>query len=171
MLKETVVRKTRAVLAVAVALGLSASAMAQSKIGFVNSDRVLRESAPAVVAQKKLEKEFEKRDQDLQKLTKQLQGMQENLEKNAVTMSEGERKTKEREFADLNREFQRRQREFREDLNQRRNEELASVLERANRTIREIADTEKYDAILQDAIYISPRVDLTDKVIKALNAK
>lgn len=162
---------TRAFLAVALGLGVSASAMAQSKIGFVNSDRVLRESAPAVAAQKKLEKEFEKRDQDLQKLTKQLQGMQENLEKNAVTMSEGDRKTKEREFADLNREFQRRQREFREDLNQRRNEELAGVLERANRTIREIAEAEKYDAILQDAIFISPRVDLTEKVIKVLNGK
>ncbi|MCX9156564.1 OmpH family outer membrane protein [Niveibacterium sp. 24ML] len=145
--------------------------MAQSKIGFVNSDRVLRESAPAVAAQKKLEKEFEKRDQELQKLTKQLQGMQENLERNAVTMAEADRKAKEREFAELTREFQRRQREFREDLNQRRNEELAGVLERANRTIREIADSEKYDAILQDAIYISPRVDLTDKVIKTLNSK
>lgn len=162
---------TRACLAVALGLGVSASAMAQSKIGFVNSDRVLRESAPAVAAQKKLEKEFEKRDQELQKLTKQLQGMQENLERNAVTMAEADRKAKEREFAELTREFQRRQREFREDLNQRRNEELAGVLERANRTIREIADAEKYDAILQDAIYISPRVDLTDKVIKTLNSK
>ncbi|WP_420712369.1 OmpH family outer membrane protein [Niveibacterium sp. 24ML] len=162
---------TRACLAVALGLGVSASAMAQSKIGFVNSDRVLRESAPAVAAQKKLEKEFEKRDQELQKLTKQLQGMQENLERNAVTMAEADRKAKEREFAELTREFQRRQREFREDLNQRRNEELAGVLERANRTIREIADSEKYDAILQDAIYISPRVDLTDKVIKTLNSK
>lgn len=161
----------RGLLVTAIGLGIASGASAQSKIGFVNSERVLREAPPAVKAQKKLEKEFEKRDQDLQKLAKQLQGMQENLEKNGVTMSDSDRKNKDREFSEATREFQRRQREFREDLNQRRNEELATVLERANKAIREIAETEKYDAILQDAIYISPRVDLTEKVIKALAEK
>lgn len=161
----------RGLLVTAIGLGIATGACAQSKIGFVNSERVLREAPPAVRAQKKLEKEFEKRDQDLQKLAKQLQGMQENLEKNGVTMSDGERKNKERDFNEATREFQRRQREFREDLSQRRNEELATVLERANKAIREIAETEKYDAILQDAIFISPRVDLTEKVIKALADK
>ena len=161
----------RGLLVTAIGLGIATGACAQSKIGFVNSERVLREAPPAVKAQKKLEKEFEKRDQDLQKLAKQLQGLQENLEKNGVTMSDGERKNKERDFNEATREFQRRQREFREDLNQRRNEELATVLERANKAIREIAETEKFDAILQDAIYISPRVDLTEKVIKALADK
>ncbi|WP_341679413.1 OmpH family outer membrane protein [Niveibacterium sp. SC-1] len=158
-------------LALAFGLLAAASAHAQSKIGFVSSERVLREAVPAVKAQKKLEKEFEKRDQDLQRMAKQLQSMQESLEKNGVTMGDADRKANEREYADLNREFQRRQREFREDLNQRRNEELAGVLERANKAIREIAETEKYDAILQDAIYINPRVDLTDRVIKALADK
>uniref|UniRef100_UPI0040542A7E OmpH family outer membrane protein n=1 Tax=Niveibacterium sp. SC-1 TaxID=3135646 RepID=UPI0040542A7E len=163
--------KTRLLLALAFGLLAAASAHAQSKIGFVSSERVLREAVPAVKAQKKLEKEFEKRDQDLQRMAKQLQSMQESLEKNGVTMGDADRKANEREYADLNREFQRRQREFREDLNQRRNEELAGVLERANKAIREIAETEKYDAILQDAIYINPRVDLTDRVIKALADK
>jgi len=94
--------------------------------------------------------------------------MQEGLEKNAVTMSETDRKNKEREFNDLNRDFQRRQREFREDLNQRRNEELAAVIERANKAIKVIAEAEKYDIIFQDAVYANPRIDITDKVIKAL---
>jgi outer membrane protein len=116
-----------------------------------------------------LEKEFEKREQELQKTAKQLQGMQEAMEKNSVTMAEGERKNKEREFNDLNREFQRKQREFREDLNQRRNEELASVIERANKAIKQIAEAEKYDIIFQDAVYANPRIDITEKVIKALS--
>ena len=149
-------------------LGASQAAIAESKIGFVNSDRLMREAAPAVRAQQRLEKEFEKRDQELQRLAKQLQGMQEALEKNGMTMAEGERRNKEREFNELNRDFQRKQREFREDLNQRRNEELASVLERANKTIRQIAEAEKYDIIFQEAVYASPRIDITDKVIKAL---
>lgn len=139
------------------------------KVGFVNSDRVMKEATPAKKAQQKLEKEFEKRDQDLQRLAKQLQGMQEALEKNGMTMGEAERRNKEREFNDLNRDFQRKQREFREDLNQRRNEELASVLERANRTIKQIAEADKYDIIFQEAVYASPRIDITDKVIKALS--
>lgn len=144
------------------------TAAAEVKVGFVNSDRVMKEATPAKKAQQKLEKEFEKRDQDLQRIAKQLQGMQEALEKNSMTMGEGERRNKEREFNDLNREFQRKQREFREDLNQRRNEELAGVLERANKTIKQIAEAEKYDIIFQEAVYASPRIDITDKVIKAL---
>lgn len=146
----------------------SSLAVAEAKIGFVNSDKVMREATPAVRAQKRLEKEFEKRDQELQKTAKELQGMQEQLEKNGMTLAEGDRKSKEREFNELNRDFQRRQREFREDLNQRRNEELASVLDRANKAVKQIAEAEKFDIIFQEAVYASPRIDITDKVIKAL---
>ena len=144
------------------------SAWAETKIGFVNSDRVMREAAPAVRAQKKLEKEFEQRDADLQSRAKKLQALQEELDKNSVTMGEADRRVKERDFNEQNREFQRRQREFREDLNQRRNEELASVLDRANKAIKQIAESENYDIIFQEAVFASPRIDVTDKVIKAL---
>ena len=140
----------------------------ETKIGFVNTEKIFRDAAPSVRAQKKIEKEFEKRDQEMQRLAKQLQTMQESLEKNAVTMSESDKRNKEREFNDLNRDFQRKQREFREDLNQRRNEELAAVLERANKAIKTIAEAEKFDVILQEAVYWAPRIDITDKVIKAL---
>lgn len=140
------------------------------KIGFVDTERILREAAPAVRAQKKLEKEFEKRSQELEKLAKQLQSMQQNMEKNAVTLSDSDRRAKEREFSELTRDMQRREREYREDLNQRRNEELASVVERANRVIKQIFDSEKYDVILQEVVFAGPRVDITDKVIRALNS-
>jgi len=140
------------------------------KFGFVNTERILRDAAPPVRAQKKIEAEFQKRDQELAKLADQLKRMQDELDKNSVTMSENQRRTKEREFGELNRDFQRKQREFREDLNQRRNEELAQVVEQANRVIRQIAEQEKFDIIFQDAVFASPRVDITDKVIKALEA-
>ena len=138
------------------------------KIGFVNGQRVINESPQAAKAKKKLEKEFEKRDQELQKMAKQLQAVQEGLEKNSITMSESDRRNKEREFNDTNREFQRRQREFREDLNLRQNEEMAAIYERVNRVIKQLAEAEKYDLILQEAVYISPRIDLTERVIKIL---
>ncbi|MCL2657397.1 MAG: OmpH family outer membrane protein [Betaproteobacteria bacterium] len=164
-------RLSRTLLVIGLGIFAVGAAQAQSKIGFVNSERVLREAAPAVKAQKRLEKEFEKRDQDLQRMAKDLQAMQENLEKNAVTMSDTDRKNKEREFSDMSREFQRRQREFREDLNLRRNEELAGVLERSQKALRDIAETEKFDLIVQDAAYWNPRIDITDRVIKALSDK
>jgi outer membrane protein len=145
------------------------SAQAEGRIGFVNLDRILRDAAPAVRAQKKIEGEFSKREQELAKLAEGLKRMQEQLEKNAVTMSEGDRRTREREFNDQSREFQRKQREFREDLNQRRNEELAGVLDRANRAVRQIAEQEKFDIIFQEAVYASPRIDITEKVIKLLD--
>jgi outer membrane protein len=138
------------------------------KFGFVNTERILRDATPAQRAQKKIEAEFQKRDQELARLADQLKRMQDELEKSSVTLSESQRRTKEREFGELNRDFQRKQREFREDLNQRRNEELAQVVEQANRVIRQIAEQEKYDIIFQDAVFASPRIDITDKVIKAL---
>jgi len=143
-------------------------AVAQSKIAFVNADRVVRESAPAARALKKLEKEFEKREQELQKAGKQLQALEDALEKNSVTLTETDRRNREREFSDLSRDFQRRQREYREDRTQRQNDELAGVAERANRAIRQIAEAEHYDLILQEAVYFSPTIDITDKVLKVL---
>jgi outer membrane protein len=140
------------------------------KLGFVNTERILRDAVPAQRAQKKIEAEFQKRDQELAKIAEQLKRMQDDLDKNSVTMSDTQRRNKEREFADGNREFQRKQREFREDLNQRRNEELAQVVELANRVIRQIAEQEKYDIVFQDAVFASPRIDITDKVIKALDS-
>lgn len=150
-------------------LGMSQAAIAETKIGFVNSDRVMREAAPAVRAQERLEKEFEKRDQELQRMARDLKAVQDDLERNGPTMRENDRRNKERSFTELNRDFQRKQREFREDLNQRRNEELATVLDRANRSIKDIAEAEDYDIIFQEAVYANPRIDITDKVIKALS--
>ncbi len=162
--------KTLVFVVLSMLIGSSAAA-AELKIGFVNTERVFRDAAPAVRAQKKIEQEFAKRDQDIQKMAEQIRKMQEDLEKNSVTMTESERRNKEREFGEMSKDFQRKQREFREDLNQRRNEELAAVLERANRTIKAIAESEKYDIIFQEAVYASPRIDITDKVIKALDDK
>jgi outer membrane protein len=138
------------------------------KVGYVNTQRIFRDAPAAQKAAKKLEGEFSRRDQDLQKMAKQLQGLQENLEKNSVTMAESERRNKEKEFGELSREFQRKQREFREDLNLRQNEENAAVIEKANRAIKQIAEAEKYDLVLQDVVWVSPKLDMTDRVIKAL---
>ena len=146
----------------------SASAMAEGKIGAINLQKILADAPQAARAKKKIEKDFEKRDQELQRIAKQLQGLQETIDKNAVTMAESERRAKEREFGELNRDFQRKQREFREDLSQRQNEEMAAIFERVNKIVKQIAEADKYDIIFQEAAYINPRVDITDKVIKAL---
>jgi outer membrane protein len=148
-----------------------AAAATEFKIGFVNTERVFREAAPAQKAQKKLEKEFATRDQELQKMAKQAKDLQAYLEREGVTISDTERRNKERDLANLNRDFQRAQREFREDLNLRRNEELSAVQERANKAIIAIAESEKFDLILQEAVYASHRIDVTEKVLKALSEK
>ena len=140
------------------------------KIGYVNSDRVLRDAAPAKAAQAKLEAEFGKRDRDLNELAARLKAAADKLEKDAPTLPEAERNRRQRELVDQDRELQRKRREFQEDLSQRKNEELGAVIERTNRVIKQIFETEKYDLILQEAVFWSPKVDITDKVIKALNA-
>ena len=146
-----------------------ASASETLKIGYVNTQRIFRDAPTAVKAAKKIESEFSKRDQDLQRLAKQVQALQESLEKNAVTMAETERRSKEKDLNELSREFQRKQREFREDLNLRQNEENAAIIEKANKAIKQLAESEKYDLIVQDVVWVSPRLDITDKVVKALS--
>jgi outer membrane protein len=140
------------------------------RIGFVNPDRVLREAQPAKAAQAKLEAEFLKREKDLTAQGDALKTASERFEREAPTISESQRATRQKALIDQDREFQRRRREFQEDLNARKNEELQQVYERANRVVKQVAEAEKYDAILQEAIYINPKHDITDKVIKALNA-
>jgi outer membrane protein len=158
----------------AIAALFAASAVhAQSndlKIGVVFVERILKESAPAKKAQQKLEKEFQARDQEIQKLSRQGKDLQTILEKESVTMSETDRRAREAELGRVSRDLQRLQREFREDFNVRRNEEFQGIIERANKVVQEIAEKEKYDLILQDAVvYRSPRVDITEKVLKVLD--
>jgi outer membrane protein len=150
----------------------SIAAQAQElKIGYVNSDRVLREATLAKAAQAKLETEFSKRQKEGDDSAARLKAAADKLDKDAPTLAEAERNRRQRELVDQDRELQRKRREFQEDLNQRKNEELASVVERANKVIKQIYESEKYDLILQEAVFAGARVDITDKVIKALNAQ
>ncbi|MEK8034321.1 OmpH family outer membrane protein [Ideonella sp. DXS29W] len=153
--------------ALTLAMGVSAQEL---KIGYVNSERVLREAAPAKAAQAKLEAEFKKRETELADQGNRLRGAMEKLEKEAPTLPESERTRRQRDLADQDRDFQRKRRELLEDLNQRKNEELSAVVERANKVIKQIFEQEKYDIILQEVIFAGPRVDITKKVIDALNA-
>ena len=162
----------RSLVAATLVAGATAAASAQElKIGYVNSDRVLRDALPAKAAQAKLEAEFSKREKDLAELANRLKAASEKLDKDSPTLAESERTRRQRELVDQDRELQRRRREFQEDLSQRKNEELATVVERTNRVIKQIFESEKYDLILQEAVFWSPKVDITDKVIKALNAQ
>lgn len=140
------------------------------RIGYVSGERVLRDSAPAKAAQAKLEAEFSKRQKEIEEIAARLKATSEKLEKDAPTLSEAERSRRQRDLVEQDRDFQRKRREFQEDLNSRKNEELQMVLERANRVVKQVAEAEKYDVILQEAVYVNPRLDITDKVIKALNA-
>ncbi|MDP1691309.1 MAG: OmpH family outer membrane protein [Burkholderiaceae bacterium] len=157
----------------AAAMLVAATSVAQAqdlKIGYVNSERVLREANPAKAAQAKLEGEFGKREKDLAEVANRLKAAADKLDKDGPTLSEAERSRRQRDLVEQDRDFQRKRREFQEDLNQRKNEELSGVVERANKVIKQIFDSEKYDLILQDAVHWSPRVDITKKVIDALNA-
>ncbi len=160
-------------LVAAAALAATASfAVAQegTRIGFVNTERILRDAAPAKASQQKLEQEFSRREKELQDMAARLKSMGERIDRDGAVMSDSDRQRRQREYADVEKEFQRKQREFREDLNQRRNEELAQVIEKANRVIKQIAEQEKYDIILQEAVFASPRIDITEKVLRALSS-
>mgnify|MGYP000997835162 FL=1 len=158
-------------IAVALLCGAAAvSAQAQDfKAGFVNTDRIFREANSAKAAQAKLEQEFSKRERELVDAGNRLKADSDKFEREAPTMAESQRSAKQRQLIEQDRDFQRKRREFQEDLNARKNEELSQVLERANKVVMQVAEAEKFDVILQEAVYVNPKLDITDKVIKALN--
>ena len=149
--------------------GLSASAQ-EFRVGIVNLDRIFREANSAKAAQTKLEQEFSKREKEINDLGTQLKTLSDKFEREAPTLAESQRNTRQKQLMDQDRELQRKRREFQEDLNTRKNEELQQVIERANKVVKTLAEAEKYDLILQDSVYVNPKHDITDKVIKALNA-
>lgn len=140
------------------------------KAGFVNTDRILRDANMAKSAQQRLEQEFSRREKEIQNLGSSLQAASDRFEREAATMSESQRTQRQRQLVEQDREFQRKRREFQEDLAARKTEELAQVLERANAVVQQVAQSENYDVILQEAVWVDPKHDITDKVINALNA-
>ena len=159
----------KSVATAALVLGTISVQAQDMKIGLVNSERILRESTMAKTAEQRLEAEFSKRDKEIQDMGARLRTLAEKLEKDGAVLAESERGRRQREIGELDRDVQRKQREFREDLNQRRNEEFAQIQEKAQKIIRQIAEAEKYDLIVQEAVYFSVRLDITEKVIKQLN--
>ncbi len=139
-----------------------------TRIGVVNVDRILTDAAPAKAASAKIEAEFAKRDKDLQDMGTRLKTLSEKLDRDNAVLSDTDRGRRQREVADLDRDLQRRQREMREDLNQRRNEELAQIFDKVQRVIKQIAEQEKLDLVIREAVFVNPRIDITDKVIRAL---
>ena len=153
-----------------IALACFSASAQEFKIGIVNLDRIFREANSAKAAQTKLETEFGKREKDLNDIATQLKTLSDKFEREAPTLSETQRNTRQKQIVDQDRDFQRKRREFQEDLNARKNEELQQVIERANRVVKALAEAEKYDLILQEAVYVNPKHDITDKVLKSLNA-
>lgn len=168
-MKKTFTRHCLALALAALVFGAQAQAE-DFRVGFVNTDRIFREANSAKQAQAKLEQEFARREKELNDLGNSLKAASEKFEREAATLSEAQRGQRQKSLVDQDREFQRKRREFQEDLNARKNEELQSVLDRANRVVKQVAEQEKYDLILQEAVYINPKHDITDKVIRALNS-
>lgn len=153
--------------------GLLAAVPAQAqnqpvKIGFVSTERILRDSKPAQAAQAKIDAEFKRRDDELQKLANSLRDQAQKFDKDAPVLSESERIKRQRQLTDLDSDLQRKRREFQEDFNRRRNEEFTAIIEKADAAIKKIAETQGYDLILQDAVTVSPRIDITEQVLKSL---
>lgn len=165
-------KRLRLTLLALLALSVPVLALSEDfRIGYVNTERIFREADTAISAQSKLQQEFSKREKELVDMGNSLKSASEKFERDAPTLSESQRIARQRQMADQDREFQRKRREFQEDLNARKNEEFQIVLERANKVVRQVAETEKYDLILQEAVYINPKHDITEKVIKAINAQ
>ena len=145
-----------------------ADATTNTRIGIVDLARVMRESQPAQRTEQRLKNEFSARDADLQRMGKDVIALKTELENKNISINEIDRRKKEQALDELGREFERKRRVLVSDINIRRNEELKSVYSVVNRAIRKLAESERYDLIIHDAVYYNKSVDLTDKAIKAL---
>lgn len=161
--------------AVLLALAAGCTAMmadaAEIKIGFVNAVKVIEQAPQREAALKKLEAEFTPRDKKLVEMQQEIRKAEEDLEKNRLVMNDTERRDKESQLGALKRDLRRETQEFREDLNARRNEELAALQKMVQQVIVEIAKQENYDLILEGAVYASSSVDITDRVLEKLSKR
>lgn len=155
--------------AVIALVGFSVGAQ-EFKVGIINLDRIVREANSAKTAQTKIEQEYGKRERELNDIANQLKGASEKFERDAPTLSESQRNARQKQLVDQDRDFQRKRRELQEDLTSRRNEEFQLLIERVNRAVKALAEAEKYDLIVQEAAYVNPKHDITEKVLRALNA-
>lgn len=141
------------------------------KVGFVNSAMLLDKAPQAEVARVQLEKEFSGRERDLVENQKAAQAIEQKLAKDGATMSDAERSRQERDLNRRMRELQRQQVEFRDDLNLRKNEELAKLQRTVYQVISEMAKSEEFDLILSDGVvFASPTVDITSKILERLQS-
>ncbi len=140
------------------------------RIGFISTDRIFKEAGTSKAATAKLEQEFSKREKELVDQGATLKSLADKFERESPTLAPAQQVQRQKQLVEQDRDFQRKRREFQEDLNARKNEELQQVLERANKVVKQVAESEKYDLILQDAVYVNPKHDITDKVLKVLNS-
>lgn len=153
------------------ALSINISA-ATLKIGYVQVDRLLKEAPQTAESGKKLEREFSPRSLELDKMKKQISGIEESLEKEGSGLSRVERRSKQRQATTLKIEFQRKQRELREDINIRKNEELAVLQDLINDAVKSVSESDGYDLVMYSGVaYASTKIDLTAKVLKLLSGK
>ena len=145
------------------------SAMAETKIGFVNPIKVLENAPQATSARLKLERDFQPRKDEIIAAQKKVQKLEQTLVRDADTMSESARHSLERDIISRKRDLRRVQEEYREDLNLRRNEELTQLQREISKVIKQVAEEGKYDLIVGEAvIYASEAIDITDKVLERL---
>lgn len=153
-------------------LMLSVSSMANAidtRIGIVNTAKLLKEAPQADSARKKLESEFAPRDAKIVKLQKLIKALEDKLSKDAAVMSDAARKKQEREIVSKKRDVKRVREEFTEDFNFRRNEEIGRLQKLVSETILSLAKENNYDIILNESvIYASDQVDITADVLKRL---
>lgn len=145
---------------------------AELKVGYVQVEKILQDAPQTAESGKKLEREFGARSQELDKMAKQIKDLEASLDKDGLTLSDSDRRSKERDAQNIKVEFQRKQRELREDINLRKNEELASLQDRINKAVQAVAKAESYDLVMYSGVaYAADKIDITDKVLKQLGKK
>ena len=150
----------------------SGTALAENKIGFVDTVKLMEAAPQAKSAQSKIESEFAPREKELVALQREIKKLEDDLTRDGAVMSESERSKLERKILAKRRDMKRTQDEFRDDLNIRRNEVLAKLQKDMYQAVVSLAKEQKFDLILsQGVVYSSDKVDITDSVLKKLKAK
>jgi outer membrane protein len=143
---------------------------AETRVGVVNTVRLMEEAPQARAAQTNIEGEFAPRERELVALQKQIRDLEDRLSRDGAVMSEKESGDLERDILSKRRELKRSQDEFRDDLNIRKNEVLSTLQREMYDATVSLAKEHKYDVILgQGVVYANDSVDITDMVLEKLN--
>lgn len=163
-------RKLTILFVSAFALLASGMAAAEVKIAAIRSGELIMQSPQFKSGQDKMKVQFDKRQKDLENDAKKFQEDVKKFQKEADLLSPSDRAKQEKDLSSRQVDLNYKQRQLQEDVQNTDRQLTQDMQAKIKDVIAAVAKEKGYDLIVQDPVFVTPAVDITDAVLKKLQA-